>query len=174
MSDAYCYKVRVGVVLIQPEGILLVRQNNRPFWVFPGGTLEANEGLVECAVREMKEEVNLDVQIEKILYLADFILPPAESTTNSAPALKEMIGTTAGIRHTVDVFILATCQGGTPVMETTENINEMRFFTQEAFDAMADTGAVQPALAATQVKFDWPEAFANSTGRYLGKYSTAL
>lgn len=152
MSDAYCYKVRVGVVLIHDQKILLVRQNNRPFWVFPGGTLEMNENLTECAVRELKEEVNLDVSIEKVLYLADFL----HQGQDKQP------------RHTVDVFMLARYEAGTPMMTVDENLNEMGFFTFDEFKAMA----VQPWVVADRVQVDWPRHFLDANGLALGSYGT--
>lgn len=30
-------------------------------WAFPGGHIEDNESVVECAIREVKEETNLDI-----------------------------------------------------------------------------------------------------------------
>ncbi len=153
MSDAYCYKIRLGVVLIHDQKILLVRQNNRPFWVFPGGTLELEEGIAECAVREMQEEVNLTVSIEKTLYLADFM-----HKRNSEP------------RHTLDIFMLARYESGTPMMTVDENLNEMNFFTLDEFRAMVAEERVQPLLAAEQIVSDWPTHFLNASGLYLGKY----
>jgi len=150
MSSNYCYKVRLGVVLIHDHKILLVRQNNRPFWVFPGGTLEEEEGLEECAVREMKEEVNLNVSIEKTLYLADFMHTNAQGE----------------LRHTIDVFMLARYETGTPMMTVDENLNEMGFFTLEEFREMA----VEPRVAADQLMIDWPRQFLDANGLYLGKY----
>ena len=152
MSDAYCYKVRVGVVLIHDHKLLLVRQNNRPFWVFPGGTLEMNESLTECAIREMKEEINLDVGIEKVLYLADFL----HQDQHKQP------------RHTVDVFMLARYEKGTPMMTVDENLNEMGFFTLEEFQHMA----VQPEVVANRVAMDWPKYFLDANGLALGSYGT--
>jgi 8-oxo-dGTP diphosphatase len=152
MSDAYCYKVRVGVVMIHDQKILLVRQNNRPFWVFPGGTLEMHESLAECAVREMKEEINLDVSIEKVLYLADFL----------------HLGKERQPRHTVDVFMLARYERGTPMMTVDENLNDMGFFTLEEFLEMD----VQPDVAADRVRQDWPSYFRDANGLTLGTYGT--
>ncbi len=150
MSSNYCYKVRLGVVLIHDHKILLVRQNNRPFWVFPGGTLEVEEGLEECAVREMKEEVNLNVSIEKTLYLADFMHTNAHGE----------------LRHTIDVFMLARYETGAPMMTVDENLNEMGFFTLDEFREMA----VEPRVAADRLIIDWPRQFLDANGLYLGKY----
>lgn len=150
MSDVYCHKVRLGVVLIKDDRILLVRQNNRDFWVFPGGTLEPEEGLEECAVREMREETALEVTIDRLLYVADFLRPGADGA----------------LRHTIDVFMLARYAGGEPVMETAENINEMGFFSYDEFARMA----VQPAIAAERLRRDWGERFSGAAGLYLGKY----
>ena len=151
MSNNYCYKVRLGVVLIHDQKILLVRQNNRPFWVFPGGTLEVEEGLEECAIREMKEEINLTVSIEKTLYMADFMQVSPD-----------------GPKHTIDVFMLARYEAGTPLMTLDENLNDMGFFTLEEFRNMA----VEPRVAADRVLIDWPRQFLDANGLYLGKYGT--
>lgn len=149
MANLYQFKVRLGVVLVHEGKILMVRQNNRPFWVFPGGTLEVGEGLAECAVRELKEEVNLDVTIEKVLYLADFMR-------------KEQ----GELKQTVDVFMLASYKAGALKMALDENLDEIGFFTEEEFNKLP----VQPEVAARQVRQDWPQHFAQANGLYLGKY----
>lgn len=153
MSQNYCYKVRLGVVMLKDEKLLLVRQNDRPFWVFPGGTLEVHEGLEECAIREMKEEIDLEVSIEKTLYLADFLLEHAD-----------------GVRHTIDVFMLARYESGEPSMTLDENLNEIGFFTLDEVKTMQ----VEPRVATTQLLKDWPDNFRNANGLYLGKYGNAV
>jgi 8-oxo-dGTP diphosphatase len=156
MAAVYRYKVRLGVVLIRDGRILLVRQNHHPFWVFPGGTLEPGEGLDECAIREMKEEINLDVRIVKVLYLADFLQPSASPEESPEP------------RHTIDIFMLAEYEAGVPLMTLSENLNDMGFFTLEEFRALA----VEPRLAADRVSIDWPRHFLDANGLYLGKYAS--
>jgi 8-oxo-dGTP diphosphatase len=153
MSQNYCYKVRLGVVLFREDKLLLVRQNNRPFWVFPGGTLELDEGLEDCAIREMKEEIDLEVSIEKTLYLADFLLATHE-----------------GLRHTIDVFMLARYVSGEPSMTLDENLNEMGFFTLDEVRKMQ----IEPKVAANQLLKDWPDCFNNANGLYLGKYGSGV
>jgi 8-oxo-dGTP diphosphatase len=149
MANLYQFKVRLGVVLVRDDKILLVRQNNRPFWVFPGGTLEMGEGLEECAIREIKEELNLTVGIEKVLYLADFIRDENGET-----------------RQTIDVFMLASHIQGTPLMTVDENLNEMGFFTLDEMNNMS----VQPDVVARRLVKDWSNGFQQANGLYLGKY----
>ncbi len=146
MSAGEYFKVRVGVVLLKDDKLLLCRQNNRDFWVLPGGTQEPDEGMADCAVREMKEEANLDVRVEKLLYIADFLHPK---------------------RHVIDTFFLATYLGGDLVMETTENLNAINFFPyEEAVSLM-----IEPDRVFQQLMRDWKnDNFSRASGCYLGKY----
>lgn len=45
-------------------------------WESPGGKLEFGEELEEALIREMKEEVGLDVTVEKLLYTSTFFTHP--------------------------------------------------------------------------------------------------
>jgi mutator protein MutT len=58
------------IVLNNKNEILLEKHRKKTpwygYWIFPGGKLEANESLIECAKREVKEEVGIDVEIEKL------------------------------------------------------------------------------------------------------------
>ena len=51
--------------------MLLIRyrdpQSERTFWMIPGGGLEPNESEEECVQREMHEETNLLVHVERLL-----------------------------------------------------------------------------------------------------------
>ncbi|WP_054752610.1 NUDIX hydrolase [Piscibacillus salipiscarius] len=40
---------------------LLMVQDRKGEWNFPGGKLEKGESLLQCAIREVKEEVNVQV-----------------------------------------------------------------------------------------------------------------
>ena len=45
-----------------PEGIVLIERSNPPYgWALPGGFVDYGESLEEAAVRETKEETNLDL-----------------------------------------------------------------------------------------------------------------
>jgi len=61
----------VGAALIQnEEGKYLAERLNKEIvggvLVPPGGKLEENESVRECIIRELKEELNIDVEITKL------------------------------------------------------------------------------------------------------------
>ena len=70
-------RVRVTAVLVEDDRLLLVEQEITESlgrkWSLPGGTLEAGETLEECAIREVKEETGLDIELGRLLYVCDRI-----------------------------------------------------------------------------------------------------
>lgn len=68
--------VGVGVVIVEDERILVVKRGKDPgagTWAFPGGRLELGETLAEAAMREAREETNLEVEPGEVLAVMDFI-----------------------------------------------------------------------------------------------------
>ncbi|NHJ22634.1 MAG: NUDIX hydrolase [Candidatus Lokiarchaeota archaeon] len=59
-----------GAVILNDQ-ILLIKQryykDGREYWMLPGGGREEGETEEECIKREIKEETNLDVLVEKLL-----------------------------------------------------------------------------------------------------------
>lgn len=53
-----------GCIIFKDNKVLLVYEKNRNFWGFPKGHVENNETEIETALREVKEEVGLDVEID--------------------------------------------------------------------------------------------------------------
>ena len=53
-----------GCIIIKDKKVLLVYEKNRNFWGFPKGHMEDGETEIETALREVKEEVGLDVEID--------------------------------------------------------------------------------------------------------------
>ncbi|MEV4115787.1 NUDIX hydrolase [Nonomuraea sp. NPDC049695] len=49
------------------DRVLLVKPNYRPYWAIPGGVVEAGEAPHEGAMREILEELGLDVQVGALL-----------------------------------------------------------------------------------------------------------
>jgi len=53
----------VDIIIETGNGIILIKRKNPPFgWAIPGGFVNWNESLEEAAVREAKEETNLDLK----------------------------------------------------------------------------------------------------------------
>lgn len=86
---------RVSVIVVQDDKILLVkhRKGNRQYWVLPGGRLEYGETFFECAVREIKEETGLEVEVERFVFLSEAIAPDR-------------------MHHIVNIYIKAKVVGG--------------------------------------------------------------
>lgn len=72
--------IRVTCAIIESEEKILVVQRsekmNLPLkWEFPGGKIEHGEGEEECIIREIKEELNLDIEVLKKLNSSTFDYP---------------------------------------------------------------------------------------------------
>ncbi len=58
-----------GVIVVEDEKVLLVQRKFDPRkggWTLPAGFIEDDEPVSECAVREVKEETNLDVELVRL------------------------------------------------------------------------------------------------------------
>jgi len=54
------------IIEILSKGIVLIKRKNPPYgWAIPGGFVDYGESLEEAAIREAKEETNLDVKLIK-------------------------------------------------------------------------------------------------------------
>lgn len=52
------------IIEVGSEGIILIKRKNPPYgWAIPGGFVDYGESLEKAAVREAKEETNLDVKL---------------------------------------------------------------------------------------------------------------
>lgn len=52
------------IIEIESKGIVLIKRKNPPYgWAIPGGFVDYGESLEEAAIREAKEETNLDVEL---------------------------------------------------------------------------------------------------------------
>lgn len=61
----------VTAAIIIEKGKVLVAQrkpgkNEELKWEFPGGKLEEGETLEKCLAREIKEELNIDIEVEEV------------------------------------------------------------------------------------------------------------
>jgi ADP-ribose pyrophosphatase YjhB (NUDIX family) len=63
-----------AVVIVNDKNqVLLQKRSDNRLWGLPGGLLEINESIADGAIREVKEETNLDIEIDK--FIGVFINP---------------------------------------------------------------------------------------------------
>ena len=88
MAQLRVPRVGVGAVIINERNeILLVFRNRDPekeTWSIPGGKVDLYEKLEDTVVREIKEEVDLDIRVEGLLCMAETIRPHTEEHWISA------------------------------------------------------------------------------------------
>jgi 8-oxo-dGTP diphosphatase len=70
-------KVGVGGVILQDARVLLLLRKKPPeagFWSLPGGRVEFLERVEDALVRELKEELGVEAEIESLLCVTDHIV----------------------------------------------------------------------------------------------------
>lgn len=75
MNNINRFTIRVYGLLVNAHNEILLSKEkigDFHFTKFPGGGLELGEGIVDCLVREFKEEANLDIQVLSHFYTTDF------------------------------------------------------------------------------------------------------
>lgn len=62
-------KIRAVAILIKKDEVLLIhRKNEKEYFVFPGGGVEEGETIEQAVIRELMEEMTLEIKINKLLY----------------------------------------------------------------------------------------------------------
>jgi ADP-ribose pyrophosphatase YjhB (NUDIX family) len=57
-----------SAVIVDDEGrLLLAKRTDNTLWTIPGGTMKPGETIAEAAVREVKEETGLDVEVVSLV-----------------------------------------------------------------------------------------------------------
>lgn len=108
-------EIRVALLIVKKGRILLVKhsKNKEEYWVIPGGRLKEKETLKEAIEREMEEELNLKVNIKKLLYIKEIILEK---------------------RHILNIFFLGSIKKGKIKLKKTKVLKEAKFFPIEGLD----------------------------------------
>jgi len=79
VREAFYPRVGVGVLLTDDQGRVLLTLRNRPpeagCWSIVGGKVDFLETLEQCAIREAREEVGLEIRLSSLLCVTDHCLP---------------------------------------------------------------------------------------------------
>jgi len=102
-------KIRVSLILIEDGKLYLVKhyKGGRSYWVLPGGTVEYGETLEEAAIREIEEEINLRIELGKLVFIGDAIPPD-------------------GHRHTIDLYFTGKILSGELKLGGEEILEDVR------------------------------------------------
>jgi 8-oxo-dGTP diphosphatase len=78
------FNVRVYGILIHENKVLVSDEHIKGMNItkLPGGGLEFGEGTIDCVIREFKEELDLDIEVDSHFYTTDFFVNSAFSTNN--------------------------------------------------------------------------------------------
>ena len=67
MPEANSMRPAAAVAIVNDDKILMLKRMDNGKWTLPGGTMELNESLIDCAVREVREETGLDVKVTDVI-----------------------------------------------------------------------------------------------------------
>lgn len=66
-----CFNFRIAGIALDDNYALLHRSEGEAFWTFPGGRAEIGETASQTLIREMKEELNEDIEVIRLLWLVE-------------------------------------------------------------------------------------------------------
>lgn len=74
-TEDYVFSYRVAGVCVQNGCVLLQKPTNDPGYAFPGGHVAFGETNEETLIREFREEIGADVQVEGLRWVAEVFFP---------------------------------------------------------------------------------------------------
>ncbi len=87
------FNVRVYGILVRENHVLVSDEHIKGMNItkLPGGGLEYGEGTIDCVVREFKEELNLEIEVESHFYTTDFFVNSAFSNNNQVISIYYLV-----------------------------------------------------------------------------------
>jgi ADP-ribose pyrophosphatase YjhB (NUDIX family) len=119
-------RVRAAAIIVKDGEILLVRhvKHGRTYWLLPGGGVKYGETIEEAIVREIKEETNLDIVVQRPVMMNDSVPPDRH-------------------RHVLNICFTARITGGTLQTEDSEVLKEVKFVP---IDTISDLPLFRPDI----------------------------
>ena len=65
----FCFNLRACAVIVHGEALLVMRDQKQPYAYLPGGRIKLNETAQQALMRELQEEIGIQAQIERALWV---------------------------------------------------------------------------------------------------------
>ena len=76
------FNYRVAGLLIHDQKLLIMKDENSPYYYLPGGRVSMNELSTAAIVREIKEEIEIDVEVDRLLWTVENFFIEEQSGDN--------------------------------------------------------------------------------------------
>ena len=110
-------RVGVGVMLCQDNKVLLLKRkgaHGEGTWAFIGGNLDFMEDVIDCAKREVEEEIGVKVESGELVAMTNDIFEKED-------------------KHYVTLLVLAKSFSGIPEIKEEDKIIELKWFAWDEF-----------------------------------------
>lgn len=77
-TDNITFNLRVVAVFIEGDYVLIHRAESEDFWTPPGGRAELGESTRETVAREMREELEVEVEVGRLLWVVEYFFDTPE------------------------------------------------------------------------------------------------
>ncbi len=109
------------VVVDSEGGLLMAKRTDNELWTIPGGGMKPGETIAEAAVREVKEETGIDVEVVALIGIY----------TNPQHVVEY---SDAEVRQQFSVCFACRPMSGTPA--TSDETSEVGYFTPDEIEGM--------------------------------------
>lgn len=133
--------VGVGAFIFNDEGKLLLEKrgplakNEVGAWIVPGGTVDFGETLKEATIREVKEELGVDIELGEQLLCYDHLLPDEN-------------------QHWVATAFMARIISGTPEILEPGKCDEIAWFSLDSLPSPIAKVDIEPLAYLLKKKSD--------------------
>lgn len=77
------FNYRVCAVILHDNKLLTMRNERSPYYYLPGGRVSMHESAEQAVIRELQEELNIEAEISRPLWLNQSFLPKMSTTSST-------------------------------------------------------------------------------------------
>ena len=129
--------------VFREDKVLLAKRARNPgqgLWSVPGGAIELGETVHQAARREVREECNIEIQVEKLFNVADVILPGEKERIKFHYVIIYLLARYLSGETQPDSDALAVCWATRQELDTLEMSPAIRKNIKQAFQMAHETG----------------------------------